>query len=146
MTPLTTKLGRYETASLAISSRIPETEEVMARFEERLTEKIFERRLFQELYNESAAPETEVDLRVRCTLIKVASVSRGGRFLLGSWAGVTEFEVLVELTDGTSGESLGAFAAVGMSHGKSVLAAGSELDDAIDRAAEKIVEVLEKNR
>jgi hypothetical protein len=84
------------------------------------------------------------DLRLRARITELNKVGTTSRLLLGGLAGRGKVVVVSELLDTRSGQNIGSFNAEGQSSGGSAFAGTTE--QAIERAAEQIVEFVVRNR
>jgi len=142
-TPMTLKLSTYKTMLFNISSQVPESSEEITQLETMTIAKLREKRLFDKVISGSASPDAQTDLRLNAKIIQLKKVSPGARVMVGAMAGRAGIDVEVELFDLKESKSIGTFIAQGRSSGGTVFAGTTP--QAVERAAEQIVEFIQKN-
>ena len=144
-TAMTTHLGTYQTLLLEVSSGVPDSAQETTQLETLTVTQLRSKGVFQKVIAGSAASgDTPTDIRLRAKITELTKVGSTSRIMLGALAGRGKVVVASELVDARSGQSLGSFIAEGQSSGGSAFAGTTE--QAIERAAEQIVEFVVRNR
>ncbi len=143
ITPTTVKLADYKTLLFHASSQVPESGEEVIQLESITIAKLRENGLFDKVVAGSASPDAPADLQLNAKIVELKKVGAGARVMLGALAGRAGIVVDVELIDMKAGKIIGAFKAEGKSSGGTVFAGTTS--QAIERAAEQIVEFLHKS-
>lgn len=143
--PLAAKTSDFKTMLINISSQVPGAEMEKTKLESMLVSTLRQNRKFEKVIAGSVADaeEVSVDLHVNVTILKLRRVNSGDRVMVGALAGRAKLVCDVELVNAADSTKIGAFRAQGKSSGGSVFAKGT--DQAIRRAAEKIIEYINKN-
>ncbi len=142
-TPMTLKLSTYKTMLLNISSQVPGTSEEIAQLETVTITKLREKGLFGKVIPGSSSPDAPADLRLNAKIIQLKRVSPGARVMVGAMAGRAGIDVEGELFDLKESKNIGTFVAQGRSSGGTAFAGTTP--QAVERAAEQIVEFIQKN-
>lgn len=142
-TPMTLKLSTYKTILFNISSQVLGSSEEIVQLESMTVAKLREKVLFDKVFSGSSSPDAQADLRLNAKIIQLKRVSPGARAMVGAMAGRAGVDVEVELFDLKESKSMGTFIAQGRSSGGTVFAGTTP--QAVERAAEQIVEFIQKN-
>lgn len=142
-TPVTLKLSTYKTILFNTSSQVPGSSEEIVQLESMTIAKLREKGLFDKVVSGASSPDAQADLRLNAKIIQLKRVSSGARAMVGAMAGRAGIDVEVELFDVKESKSIGAFVAQGRSSGGSAFAGTTP--QAVERAAEQIVEFIQKN-
>lgn len=142
-TPMTLKLSTYKTILFNISSQVLGSSEEIVQLESMTVAKLREKILFDKVFSGSSSPDAQADLRLNAKIIQLKRVSPGARAMVGAMAGRAGVDVEVELFDLKESKSMGTFIAQGRSSGGTVFAGTTP--QAVERAAEQIVEFIQKN-
>lgn len=134
-TPITVKLANYRTILLYVSSQVPESSGETIQLGSIITDKLHNRGLFEKVLVASTSPGCQAELELNAEIVELKKVSPGARTLTGR-AGIV---VDVVLTDMNTSTSIGSFRAEGKS------STAGTTSQAIERAAEQVVEFVEKN-
>jgi len=142
-TPMTLKLSTYKTMLFNTSSQVVASSEEIVQLESMTIAKLREKGLFDKVISGSSSPDAQADLRLNAKIIQLKRVSSGARVMVGAMAGRAGIDVEVELFDLKESKSIGTFIAQGRSSGGTVFAGTTP--QAVERAAEQIVEFIQKN-
>jgi hypothetical protein len=142
-TPMALKLSTYKTMLFNISSQVPGSSEEIVQLETVTIAKLREKGLFDKVISGSSSPDAQANLRLNAKIIQLKRVSPGARVMVGAMAGRAGIDVEVELFDLKESKSIGTFIAQGRSSGGTVFAGTTP--QAVERAAEQIVEFIQKN-
>ena len=142
-TPMTLKLSTYKTMLFSVSSQVAGSSEEVVQLEAVTIAKLREKGLFDKVISGSSSPDAQADLRLDAKIIQLKRVSPGARAMVGAMAGRAGIDVEVELFDLKESKSIGTFIAQGRSSGGTVFAGTTP--QAVERAAEQIVEFIQKN-
>ena len=142
-TPMILKLSTYKTMLFNTSSQVSGSSEEMVQLESMTIAKLREKGLFDKVISGSSSPDAQADLRLDAKIIQLKRVSSGARVMVGAMAGRAGIDVEVELFDLKESKSIGTFVAQGRSSGGTVFAGTTP--QAVERAAEQIVEFIQKN-
>ena len=142
-TPMTLKLSIYKTMLFNISSQVAGSSEEIVQLETVTIAKLREKGLFDKVISGSSSPNAQADLRLNAKIVQLKRVSPGARVMVGAMAGRAGIDVEVELVDLKESKTIGTFIAQGRSSGGTVFARTTP--QAVERAAEQIVEFIRKN-
>jgi hypothetical protein len=142
-TPVGPKLSTYKTILFNTSSQVPGSSEEILQLESMTIAKLREKGLFDKIVSGASSPDAQADLRLNAKIIQLKRVSSGARVMVGAMAGRAGIDVEVELVDVKESRNIGTFVAQGRSSGGSVFAGTTP--QAVERAAEQIVEFIQKN-
>ena len=142
-TPMSLKLSTYKTMLFSTSSQIAGISEEIVQLEAVTIAKLREKGLFDKVISGLSSPDAQADLRLNAKIIQLKRVSSGARVMVGAMAGRAGIDVEVELFDVKESKNIGTFVTQGRSSGGTVFAGTTP--QAIERAAEQIVEFIRKN-
>jgi hypothetical protein len=142
-TPMTLKLSTYKTMLFSVSSQVSESSEEMVQLESVTIAKLRGKGLFDKVISGSSSLDAKADLRLNAKITQLKRVTSGARVMVGAMAGRAGIDVEVELFDLKESKSIGTFIAQGRSSGGTVFAGTTP--QAVERAAEQIVEFIQKN-
>jgi hypothetical protein len=140
---MTLKLSTYKAMLLNVSSQVSGTSGEIVQLEASTIAKLREKGLFDKVISGSSSPDARADLRVNAKIIQLKRVSPGARVMVGAMAGRAGVDVEVELYDLKENKSIGTFTVQGRSSGGTAFAGTTP--QAVERAAEQIVEFIQKN-
>ena len=142
LTPMTDKLTDYKTMVFYVSSQIYESDDEEIQLESITMEKLKKKGLFTKVISGSDSPDASADLRLNAKIVYLKKANRWERLLLDTSPGRAEIVINVELIDMKDRKTIGAFQSEGKSSGTVF---GGTSSQAVERAADQIVEFIQKN-
>ena len=142
------KLQKFHSVSVAVSSQVPNSDDIVLQLESTIISKLFEKRLFKKVYSTETSAKHSPDLKIGITITKIKKVSPHAQAFFGSWAGQAYLVVLIELFDAQSGKSLATAEAEGKTPSfpplGSARTSGETTYKALERVAEQVVDFVAK--
>ena len=150
------KISKYKTMIVNVISDDPESNREVIQLSSMIVAKLQEKNLFENIYLSQFTPDAVVDLNLNVKIVKLRKVSSAERSIpvivgvlspamgiLITAAGMPPEEIFADaqLINSNTGETISEFKVVGKSSG----GGGTEISQAIERAAEKIAEFISEN-
>jgi hypothetical protein len=146
MQPVSAKLSQYKSVTVEVKSKLTKPanlHEFMEQLESRIVVRLRNGHAFGKIYT-AADTDSHADLRITVSITKVYDLGIGDRIMWGGMAGQATTHGFVELTDQTTGKLIGSGEIIGRSSDNGTIWSGTT-SEAVDRAADAVVDLVEKN-
>ena len=140
--PIKIKLSNYKTVTLQVTSAEEDVEEELAELEENIINELTKLQLFESVSLGTSADSTQSDLHIKATVLNMKKVGGRTRFFLGAFAGRASVELALTLTEKKNNTLIGSYSIEGESGGTGF---SGGTDDALDKAAEQIAQLVLEN-